>query len=138
MPDKPFSVYSFIIRSLYRFHGAAAHRSEDALARSQELQALSQQLEQLRYAHSAASDATAALKLDSDIRDDIVALRAAFTSGSYTDSLGSELKTAVLKRAYAYRGAADLTARVEELSSTISAASASLRGTSSSSASSER
>ena len=111
---------------------ATVYRSEDALARSQELQALSQQLEQLRYAHSAASDATAALKLDSDIRDDIVALRAAFTSGSYTDSLGSELKTAVLKRAYAYRGAADLTARVEELSSTISAASASLRGTSSS------
>ena len=110
---------------------ATVYCSEEALKRSQELQVLTQQLEQLKYAQSAASDATAALKLDSDIRDDIVALRTACASGSYTDSLGSELKTTVLKRAYAYRGAAELSARVEELSAAISSASASLRGTSS-------
>ena len=110
---------------------ATVYRSEDALAQAQELQVLTQQLEQLRYAQSAASDATAALKLDSDIRDDIVALRAACISGGYTDSLGSELKTTVLKRAYAYRGADDLSERVKELFSAINAASAAVRGTSS-------
>ncbi len=110
---------------------ATAYRSEDALAQAQELQIMTQQLEQLKYAQSAASDATAALKLDGDIRDDIVALRAALAYGSYADPLGSELKTTVLKRAYAYRGADDLSERVKELSAAVSAASASLRGTSS-------
>ena len=110
---------------------ATVYRSEDALAQAQELQVMAQQLEQLKYAQSAASDATAVLKLDGDIRNDIVALRAACASGSYTDSLGSELKATVLKRAYAYRGAADLSARIAELSASISSASASLRGTSS-------
>ena len=112
---------------------ATIYRSEDALAQAQELQMLTQQLEQLKYAQSAASDATAALKLDGDIRDDIVALHAGFASGSFAalDSLGSELKTDVLKRAYAYRGAADLSDRIRELSSSISSVSASVRGTSS-------
>ena len=112
---------------------ATVYRSEDALAQAQELQVLTQQLEQLKYAQSAASYTTAALKLDSDIRDGIVALRSACASGSYAtlDSLGSELKTTVLKRAYAYRGADDLSERVKELSSAISSVTASLRGTSS-------
>ena len=112
---------------------ATVYHSEDALAQAQELQTLTQQLEQLKYAQSAASDATAALKLDNDIRDDIVALRAECASGRYTalDSRVSELKTTVLKRSYAYRGADDLSERVKELSSAISAASAAVRGTSS-------
>ena len=112
---------------------ATVYRSEDALARSQELQVLTQQLEQLKYAQSVASDATAALKLDGDIRDDIVALHAARASGNHTalSSLGSELKTSVLKRAYAYRGADDLSERTKELSAAISSASASVRGASS-------
>ena len=110
---------------------ATVYRSEDALAQAQELLLMTQQLEQLKYAQSAASDATAALRLDSDIRDDIVALHAAGSYGSYTDSLGSELKATVLKRAYAYRGADNLSERVKELSSAISSATASLRGTSS-------
>ena len=110
---------------------ATVYRSEDALAQAQELLLMTQQLEQLKYAQSAASDATAALKLDGDIRDDIVALHAATAYGSYTDSLGSKLKATVLKRAYAYRGTSDLSARVGELSATISSITASLRGTSS-------
>ena len=112
---------------------ATVYHSEDALAQAQELQVLTQQLEQLKYAQSAASDATAALKLDNDIRDDIVALRAECASGRYTalDSRVSELKTSVLKRAYAYRGADDLSERVKELSAAISSVTASLRGTSS-------
>lgn len=110
---------------------ATVYRSEEALTQAQELQVMTQQLEQLKYAQSAASDATAVLKLDGDIRDDIVALHAADAYGSYTDSLGSELKATVLRRAYAYRGADTLSERVKELSSTISSVTASLRGTSS-------
>lgn len=112
---------------------ATVYRSEDALAQSQELQSLTQQLEQLKYAQSAASDATAALKLDGDIRDDLVALRAACAAGNYAslDSLADTLKTSVLKRAFAYRGADELSARASELSAAISSASAALRGASS-------
>ena len=112
---------------------ATVYRSEDALAQAQELQVLSQQLEQLRYAQSAASDTAAALKLDGDIRDSIVALHAGCASGSYTalDSLCSELKTTVLRRAYAYRDAEELSARIGELSASVSSISTSLRGTSS-------
>ena len=110
---------------------ATVYRSEDALARSRELRTLTQQLEQLSGVQSDVSDAAATLRLDGGIRSAIVALRAEGASGSYTDSLGSALRTAVLKRAFAYHGADNLAARVNELASAISAASASLRGTSS-------
>lgn len=112
---------------------ATVYRSEDALAQAQELQALTEQLAQLRSAQSAVSDASAVLRLDGDIRGDVVALRAACASGSYDalDSLGSELKTAVLRRAYAYRDTGELSARIKELSAAIDALTAALRGTSS-------
>lgn len=109
---------------------ATVYRSEDALSQAQQLETLTQQLEQLKYAQSAASDTETSLKLDADIRDDMVAVRAACASGSYAslDSLGDKLKTTVLKRAYAYRGAEDLSARIDVLTVEVNNASAAVRG----------
>ena len=96
---------------------ATVYHSESALARQQELDLLKTQLEQLQYAESAAKDAETALKLDGDIRDGLVELRAALSTHNFSTAatLGAELKTTVLKREYAYRGASDLGERVKEL-----------------------
>lgn len=100
---------------------ATVYHSESALARQQELDLLESQLEQLQYAQSVAKDAETALKLDGDTRDGLTQLRAALSAHNYSAAalLGSELKTTVLKREYAYRGASDLGARVSELQSRI-------------------
>ncbi len=109
---------------------ATVYHSEAALARQQELELLRTQLEQLQYAQSAAKDAETALKLDGDIRDGIVDLRAALSTHSFSSAstLGAELKTTVLKREYAYRGASDLSERVSELQGRIKETKAALSG----------
>ena len=112
---------------------ATVYRSQEALEQAQELERLTQQLEQLQYAQSAAGDTETALKLDSDIRSDIVALRAACSSGRHAslETLTNELKTTVLKREYAYRDAADLSEQIAALSAQVSSASAAVRGSTS-------
>ena len=109
---------------------ATVYRSAEALQATQELETLRAQKEQLEYARSASSDAETALRLDTDIRDQIVAVRAAFASGSYSalDLLADELKTTVLKREYAYNGSEDLTARLDELNAQIGALSGAASG----------
>ena len=109
---------------------ATVYRSADALKATQELETLRAQAEQLAYARSAANDAETALKLDSDIREQIIAVRAAFESGSYSalDTLGDRLRTTVLKREYAYSGSEDLSARLDELNAQINALSAAVSG----------
>ncbi len=109
---------------------ATVYRSADALKATQELETLRAQAEQLTYARSAANDAETALKLDSDIREQIIAVRAAFESGSYSalDTLGDRLRTTVLKREYAYSGSEDLSARLDELNAQIGALSAAVSG----------
>lgn len=100
---------------------ATIYHSENALARHEELTRLEARLEQLRYAQNAAKDAETALKLDGDIREDMVALYAALASGSYhtAETVGAELKTTVLKREYAYREASDLSGYIKGLQSQI-------------------
>ena len=109
---------------------ATVYRSADALKATQELETLRAQAEQLTYARSAANDAETALKLDSDIREQIIAVRAAFESGSYSalDTLGDRLRTTVLKREYAYSGSEDLSVRLDELNAQIGALSAAVSG----------
>ena len=106
------------------------YRSAEALDAARELAALREQLEQLEYAQSAARDTETALRLDSEIEGDIVTLRAAFASGNYTavDSRSAALRTAVLKREFAYHGGEDLSGRVEELKARITTVSATVGG----------
>ena len=94
------------------------------------IETLRAQKEQLEYAKSASSDAATALRLDTDIREQIVSVRAAYESGAYSslDTLIPQLKTTVLKREYAYNGSDNLTARLDELSAQISALSSAASG----------
>ena len=109
---------------------AMIYRSADALRATQELETLRAQKEQLEYAASASSDAETALRLDTDIRDQILKVRAAFEGGSYSalDTLSDELKTTVLKREYAYSGGEDLASQLAELNAQISTLSGTASG----------
>lgn len=109
---------------------ATVYGSAQALADAQELAALREQLEQLQYAKAAARDTETALRLDSEVESDIVALRAALASGNYAalDSGAAALKSTVLRREYAYRGGADLSGRIETLEAQIRSASGALGG----------
>lgn len=109
---------------------ATIYRSEEALTNARELEQLTSQLEQLLYARDAKSDTEASLKLDNDIRDDIVAVRTALESADYgaLSNLSDELKTTVLKREFAYGSGTDLDALIADLQSRIASLSASVHG----------
>ena len=109
---------------------ATVYQSEQALERARELSALREQREQLAYAQGAARDAEAALRLDGEIENDIVALRAALASGNYAalESEAAALKTTVLRREFTYRGSADLSERIAALDEQIRSASAAASG----------
>ena len=109
---------------------ASVYRSADALNATQQLETLRAQKEQLEYAKSASSDAATALRLDTDIREQIISVRAAYESGAYSslDTLIPQLKTTVLKREYAYNGSDDLTAKLDELNAQITALSGAASG----------
>ena len=109
---------------------ASVYRSADALNATQQLETLRAQKEQLEYAKSASSDAATALRLDTDIREQIISVRAAYESGAYSslDTLIPQLKTTVLKREYAYNGSDDLTAKLDELNAQITVLSGAASG----------
>lgn len=109
---------------------ASVYRSADALNATQQLETLRAQKEQLEYAKSASSDAATALRLDTDIREQIISVRAAYESGAYSslDTLIPQLKTTVLKREYAYNGSDDLTAKLDDLNAQITALSGAVSG----------
>ncbi len=109
---------------------ATVYNSEQALEDARELASLRSRLEQLQYAQSAARDAEEALRLDSEIEADIVALHTARASGNYAalEDAADELRSTVLRREYAYRDSADLSERLEELDAQIRAASAAASG----------
>ena len=96
---------------------ATVYQSAEALEAERQAAALRVQLEQLQYAKAAARDATAALRLDSEIEDGIIALRATLAAGNYAAASNAvtALETTVLRREYAYRGSTDLGERVEAL-----------------------
>ena len=109
---------------------ATVYADSEALAGHRELVSLRERLEQLRYAESAAQDAETALKLDGEIRKEIKALNAAMAAESFSaaDDAAAELKTAVLRREYAYRGAEELAGHISELKAEIKALEQRLSG----------
>jgi len=111
---------------------AVVYQSAQALRDARALSDLREQLTQLQYAQSAARDTEAALRLDAEIEENIVALRATLAGGNYAalDADVSALETIVLRREFAYRGGADLSGRIESLEAQIRDASAALGGTS--------
>lgn len=109
---------------------ATVYRSENALSDHRTLRTLTTQLEQLERAREAANDTESALKLDGEIREELLSLRGALAAGSWSsaESVGSELKTTVLRREYAYEGSAGLSERIASLKAEIASLSAQLEG----------
>lgn len=109
---------------------ATVYQNTQALEAEREVSSLREQLEQLQYAQTASRDTEAALRLDTELESDIIALRAALAGGNYA-AAGSDvsaLKTTVLRREYAYRGNTDLSERIERLEAQIQTASAAVGG----------
>lgn len=102
---------------------ATVYQSADALEAERQAAALRVQLEQLQYAKAAARDATAALRLDTEIESGIVDLRAVLAAGNYAaaSSAVTALETTVLRREYAYRGSTDLGGRIDALEAELDA-----------------
>lgn len=111
---------------------ATVFHSQEALERTQELNVLRARLEQSETALSAASDASAALKLDGEISGQILSLRANAASGSYSavNDMASELKTTLLRRQFAYHGTGALTERIASLRTQVRTVSAAVSGAS--------
>lgn len=107
---------------------AVVYQNTQALEAEREITALRAQLEQLEYAKTAARDTEAALRLDSEIEKDMIALRASLESGDYTavETDAASLRTTVLQREFAYRGSDDLDERIESLKGQIDTLSGSV------------
>lgn len=99
---------------------AVVYSDAASLQNQSEIDAAQTRLEQLQYARQAAESGEVALKLDSQIAEDIRALRGCLASDSLAaaDSVVSELRSLVLKRDYTYAGS-DASDEITELESQL-------------------
>lgn len=106
---------------------ALVYPSVQALNDANTLRELNSQMEQLQYAKSLAAGSQASARLDDEISGTLSAFRSALAAGSYTAAAekGQSLRTAVLRRGYAYTGAGGLDASIETLQGRISELTAS-------------
>ena len=103
---------------------ALIYQSAQALDNANALRALEEQLEQLQYARSLAAGTQASARLDDEIRDALLAFRQSLAGEKASGDSAGALRTAVLKRSYAYSGTGDLEAAIAGLQEQISALSA--------------
>lgn len=109
---------------------AMAYADKEALEVVKELEDAELKLQQLQFAHSSYLDSDAALKVDSDISDSMLALRTATVSGDY-DAAASEMadvKSAVLKRSYSYESLEQINLEIESTRANIAALQTRLSG----------
>ena len=101
---------------------AVSYASKSALETVKELEDTELKLQQLQFARSSFLDSDAALRVDSDVSDSILGLRAVVAGGDY--SVAAEamagVKTAVLKRSYSYESLDQIDAEIESTRSSIS------------------
>ena len=101
---------------------AVSYASKSALETVKELEDAELKLQQLQFARSSFLDSDAALRVDSDVSDSILGLRAVVAGGDY--SVAAEamagVKTAVLKRSYSYESLDQIDAEIESTRSSIS------------------
>ncbi len=86
---------------------AVLYSSDDAMELQEELEALQVKKQQLEYAESVALGAASALRLDSEILEQILLLRTKLTTvglGGETESVISTLRTMVMQRDYSAKG----------------------------------
>ena len=109
---------------------AVAYADKGALETVKELEDAELKLQQLQFARSSFLDSDAALKVDSDVSDSILAFRAAAAGGDYSAAAGelSAVKTAVLKRSYSYESLEQIDAEIASTSASISSLQSRLSG----------
>lgn len=86
---------------------AILYKSNDALERQQELEALQVKRKQLEYAESVALGASTALRFDSEIWEELLYLRAQISGdglGSSTEATISSLRSMIMQRDYSAHG----------------------------------
>ena len=86
---------------------AVLYSSDDAMELQQELEALQVKKQQLQYAESVALGAASALRLDSEILEQLLLLRTKLTTvglGGETESVIATLRTMVMQRDYSAKG----------------------------------
>ena len=106
---------------------ALVYPTAQALSDANALRELTGQLDQLRYAQSLAAGSQATARLDDEIANALSEFHSALAAGSTKEAadVGQTLRTAVLRRGYAYTGADGLEASIESLQSRISSLTAS-------------
>lgn len=107
---------------------AMVYRDSQAQADQAELDALAREIELLEFAATDSGGVESAARLDEDILQSVVALRASAALDDYTrlEDQVMDVKSNVLKRGYTYGDgvtSADLSARIRELKSQYSALS---------------
>lgn len=105
---------------------ALVYRDSQAQEDQAQLQSLAMEIELLEYAAVQSGDVESAARLDEDILQSVVQLRASTALGDYSELEEQvlEVKSSVLKRGYTYGDgltAADLTARIQSLNQEYSA-----------------
>lgn len=110
---------------------ATAYADSAALARVEQVEALELRLEQLSFSLVSYLDPDAALKLDTTINADILALRQTIAHGEYSDAEEalSSLKSAVLKRDYTSATQEEVEEEIKKTEEEIQKLKASLSGT---------
>ena len=86
---------------------AIRYSSDDALEKQEELEALQVKRQQLQYAESVALGAASALRLDSEILEELLQLRTKLATvglGGETESVIASLRTMVMQRDYSAKG----------------------------------
>lgn len=105
---------------------AQIYTDADALADANALRSMNEQMDQLIYARSLVSSTQSTLRLDEEVSESLVDFRAALAAGDHALSggEGEALRSAVLKRSYAYSGTGELDSAIAQLQKRISALSA--------------
>ena len=109
---------------------ATVYSDDSALQTVSQIETLELQLRQLQFALTSYLDPDAALKLDTSITGDILALRQTLSGGDYSaaESDLAQLKAAVLKRDHSYTSQEDIQAEIKSVESDIQSQKAKLSG----------
>jgi len=104
---------------------AQIYSSVQALTDANRLRDLSSQMEQLSYARSLSGGNQTAARLDDEISKSLISFHSDLAAGNAASNSGESLRTAVLKRSYAYTGTGSLDVIIESLQNEISQLAAS-------------
>lgn len=109
---------------------ATVYSDDSALDTVNRIETLELQLQQLRFALTSRLDEDAALKLDTSITGDILALRQTLAAGDYSAAEGdlAQLKAAVLKRDHSYGTPEEIQQEIRKVEGDIAALQGTLSG----------